>query len=35
VNGCQHHGVVRLMTFEGHENTVCVDCGVEVHDRGK
>lgn len=30
---CRHHGTVRLVTFEGQENTVCVDCGVEVYDR--
>ena len=30
---CPHEGTVRLMTFEGDENTVCCDCGVELHDR--
>jgi len=31
VSECEHEGCVRLVTFEGEENTVCCDCGVELH----
>jgi len=33
VSECRHDGCVRLMTFEGDENLVCCDCGVELHGK--
>jgi hypothetical protein len=30
---CTHEGTMRLVTFEGDDNVVCCDCGVELHDR--
>ena len=27
---CKHHARARMVTFEGTEHDVCLDCGLEV-----